>query len=252
MKSTIINEFDSPSQVVSNIKPKQVPFQVGLPNNEQTTDYMNACIVGLCSLKKLVGIFGSNQLRHVVEKNDQLIFHFSNLVKTLYCNNASTVDRLKHSFRVSFFGYSKNTCGLFNMDRREDPKTFLVSLIGWLRDDLNVYEGDGYNQVQLIQSATSLLDNFHVKIKRKITCSNGHLTINESIQRIIEVGLDEFSSINMDNLIEHYFGENNLNGYRCSRCRSAVKAVSRNTLTAIPEVIVVVVRLFEEDNGYVS
>lgn len=260
MKSIIINEFERASDMERNLKPKQVPFQIGLPNNEQTTDYMNACLVSLCSSKKFVSLFGSKEMKNMVSDKNILLFYTSKLVTLLYCNNQESVHILKKKFEDSFFQYSRELNGLFKREFTYDPHFFLVTLLQWLKDLLDKTRETAEDHVQCINDAVNCLNNFYVNMKRKIRCSNGHVTIKNSLRTIIELELDGNTSPVLTELIANYFHEekstnhSNINR-ECNECLKYGYPGSNfisDSLTFLPETIVFYVNIFELDSGNVS
>jgi uncharacterized UBP type Zn finger protein len=249
MKSILINEFENGYEMQNHRSFGQIPCRVGLPNNEQTTDYMNACIVSLCSSKAFVGLFGSKQFKALVWHNNGLLLHFSNLVTMLYCNDTKQGDIFKLKFRQSFLGHVKNVNGLFDRNMQGDAQFFLVHLIQWLRSDLKRFKGQ---EIQLtpetsyfLRDTLSCLKNFFIDMKRITRCSNGHITYKEGTGKIIEIDVEDDDNTDFATFIVRYFQEIQSNEFPCPFCRTTVKASHRFTLTFLPDTIMILVNANE-------
>jgi uncharacterized UBP type Zn finger protein len=251
----LINEYENEMDMESNRKFGQVPFQIGIPNDDQLTDYMNACIMGLCSTKKFVGLFGSRQLKRLVKYADGLLFDLSNLVTTLYCNDTRKVDMLKVKFRASFLGHPENADGLFSRNKSGDTQTFFVHLIHWLKNDLNKLIDQTNIQSpdipNFIKDATSCLNEFYVNMKRISRCCNSHFSYRAHTGIIIDLDVIGIGSVDIKTLIGNYFKEKQAEEYPCSFCKTSVRASHRFTLTVLPQTMLIFVKPFEIIDGNV-
>ena len=259
MKSILKREFNSPEEMEKNLAQSQIPFQIGLPNNDQTSDFINACIVSLCCSKKFVGLIGSNQIKEVSGSKNNLLYHTSKLVTSMYCNDPSKQDLLKKKFVDSYGEHAREH---FKRECFNEPSSFLVNLLEVLKDILYRAKERVNDNFHLINDTINCLNDFCPGIIRTTKCANGHVTKNVRTQHLIELTLDESINFELSKLITKKFQETTTSDCNCEldetpcrqcpTCIDHVKSVYIDTLMYLTDTIIFYVNIFENDCGGVS
>lgn len=263
MTLTTLSTFKTSSEMESNLQNGVIPFMLGIPNDDNASCYMNACIASLCTSKKFASLFGSTQIINVTGK-DTLVNKFVYLISSLFCNNDKNIRVYKREFATKLFKHSIENNGNFTKGRQQDSQEFFLFLIHWIQELIKRTREETFSQYEFLRQATTCLDNFFFNKRRKTTCINGHVSYKDDLKQVIILPIERNINSPFDQLISNYFREYRTrscvchinskmcDAILCSVCNKHVEAVCNETITFLPDTLVVFLNIFEVVNGVVS
>ena len=253
--------FENSIEMENGLQHGMIPFILGIPNDDNTSCYMNSCIVSLCTSKKFVGLFGSIQVLNATGK-DTLLNKFIYLISSLYTNTEKNIKLHKRDFALKIFNSLKNG-GNFTKGRQQDSQEFFLYLMHWIQELIKRTREETLSQYQFLRDATTCLDNFFFNKRRRTTCSNGHVSYKDDLRQVIILSIKNNNYLTFNQLISNHFSEyqtpscichvnhNKCDAILCSLCNQHVEAICIETITYLPDTLVVFLNIFEVINGIV-
>lgn len=255
------SELQNENLMSDIIQQGHVPFIQGIPNVTGVSCYMSACIVSLCTSKKFVEIFGSQDLR-VAAENDKFLHCFSKLMSSLFMNSGFNIRVNMNSFLDTFFKKSKENRNIFMRERQEDSSEFFSMMFIWLEEVLQSQRPRTILQNQIFQRAFTCLNEHFFNMRRETTCNNGHTLYKETNHEIMNLELNNGNVFST--LFEDFFREEILpdclcaidkrlcNAIFCSMCHKHVGVKWKETITYLPNTIIITIKLFDYADGRVG
>ena len=262
MISTSLKTFENANEMEISLQNGFVPFQLGIPNDDNASCYMNACIASLCTSKIFTSLFGSTQIIHVTA-DDSLLNKFTQLITSMYWNNEKNIRIYKREFASKLFKHSFENGRLFLEGRQQDSQEFFLFLIRWIQELINIKREETNSQYQFLRDASKRLDNFFFHKRRKTTCANGHVSYKDDLRQVLILPIERNSNLTFEQLISNYFHDyetsscmchinsNKCNAILCSVCNQHVTTICKETITYLPDTFVVFLNIFEVNNGMV-
>jgi hypothetical protein len=238
---------------------RQQPFQLGVPNEEATTCYMNACITSLCSLKTFFDAITNEQLQAMLQQNP-ILHNFIALVRSLYLNDRDAIRLYKRRLVIYFFQNNRHN---LQRSRQEDSQEFLFFMINHIEETLMNIRTQIRSQHPVINNALRCINNFFFNKSVTTKCVNGHVTRSVNNREYIGIPVNSDNLFNFDEIINTYFrakstpqcicpiDKRNCNAIFCSQCNCHTQAIRTERISYLSDTLIVLIILFENINATV-
>lgn len=239
-----------------------VPFSNGFLNLGNSC-YMNSVLVCLFNYPEMAEKLLGQHLQSLLPNNHhtQLVHHFLHLLQLSYNNNQPLMSVFIKQFHDAFFKENSIKFGMFVRGQQEDASEFLIYLVDWIKSSIlqELHPSLPNTIYDVLQNAHMLFDDFLLSMMQTTTCSRGHVS-SRNFQELLILNVHE-DDTDLNIVINRHFENVHLppcnctrhrpnsscEAYLCDICDEYTSAVQNSTVTRLPNILIINLKLFRAD-----